>query len=101
MTDACFPKRLVISRKNYRCDCCRQIITQGECHIYWPQVCDGNFAAFRMHEDCRDWEEFLNQRAGYWDDEWTPLHEHVSNEGAGVLEGAPDAVRARFKEVMG
>ena len=29
MTNASFPKRLVISRKDYRCDCCLQTITQG------------------------------------------------------------------------
>jgi hypothetical protein len=91
-------ERTHIARKQHQCvSCCCVPIEPGETYIRWAGLTDGDFCSLAMHIECREWEEFLNQEAGYRDDEWTPLYQFIESEGDCALDGAPYIVRERFR----
>jgi hypothetical protein len=61
-------------------------------------MCDGDFSTSAYHKDCREFESKLNHENDPYYDDWYPLYELVSNGGREILDGAPEAVRARFPE---
>ena len=87
------------AKKPHRCECCGKTIEAGSRYVRWAGLTDGDFASVAMHEDCRAWEVFLNQELYQRDDEWMILHEVVANDPT-MLDGAPDAVRARFPKAL-
>jgi len=95
-SDTVFTPRLVTGRKNYQCVCCLQQIAKNTRHMYQAQVYEGKIVTFRMHDDCHDWEIFLNQENDLYYDDYMPLHEYVANEGLKILEQAPESVQKRF-----
>jgi hypothetical protein len=84
------------SQKRRICDACMKKIEAGDRYLSCVGVQDGQFWSASYHPDCRAWEVKLNYRNGYDADEWMCLSDHVGDEGLGVLDGAPDPVRARF-----
>lgn len=85
------------ARKAHQCIGCLHTIGLGEKYVRWAGLTDGDFGTCAYHPDCRDWEIFLCREAGLRSDEWSSLHEFVS-ECRDCLDGAPDSVRARFPE---
>jgi hypothetical protein len=83
------------ARKAHRCSGCCQPIAPGESYVRWAGMTDGDFGTAAYHPDCRAWEIFLGQAANLYQDEWTLLHEFVTEDRAS-LDGAPESVRARF-----
>lgn len=89
------------ARKPHRCDCCDQMIQPGEEYLYAAgHDTDGDFGEWHFHPDCRAWEVKLCRMNDLHADEWMTLAEHVDGGGIGVLDGAPEAVRARFPEAV-
>lgn len=84
------------ARKPYCCEACGRRIEAGERYTRYAGMWDGEFATGAYHPDCRDWEIKLCRDAGLGADEWRSLHDHVAEDGLIVLDGAPQAVRARF-----
>ncbi len=84
------------ARKPYRCDACGQGIEAGERYTRWAGMCEGEFVTGAFHPDCREWEIKLCRDAGLDADDWRSLQDHVGEDGLAVLDGAPEAVRARF-----
>ena len=88
------------ARKPHRCCSCLKKIERGDTYLRWSGVCDGDFSSDAFHEDCRKWEIHINHLNDFYADEWMPLHEHVSEGGVNVLDGAPDSVRQRFFQTL-
>lgn len=90
-------EKLVTARKRHLCDACLKPINPGEQYLRAAGVSNGDFWSGAYHPDCREWEIETNREAhGYFSDDWTPLHEHVT-ECDEVLNDAPQSVRDRFK----
>lgn len=49
-----FVEKKVLARKVHRCEHCTREIAIGERHHRCAQVYDGQFHAYREHEECRD-----------------------------------------------
>jgi len=84
------------SRTIRRCESCNKIIEAGTQHEYVATKYDGDFGTFRRHLDCLEYERHLNDINGMRGEEYSWLHEHVSEGGKSVLHDAPAAVKLRF-----
>jgi hypothetical protein len=85
------------ARKEHTCVGCLTKINVGDAYLrVTSQYEDGTPVSDPYHQDCRGWEVFLCQESDLNCDEWSLLHEHVSQGGRGVLDGAPPEVIARF-----
>lgn len=92
-------EKTITARKPHRCSACLQPINAGEKYLRDAGVSDGDFWSSAYHPDCREWEiKVNNQDCGPFSDEWCFLHEYM-NECCDVLDGAPEAVKARFQPV--
>lgn len=87
------------TRKIRQCYSCRNHILPGEKYTRWDGCVDGDFSSADFHTDCGAWEIAVNREINRcnFGDEWEALRVCVA-EDPSVLEGAPEAVRARFAE---
>lgn len=84
------------ARKAHRCDACGRRIEPGERYTRYAGIYEDGFATGAYHPDCREWEIKLCRDFDLYDDEWRGLSDFVAEDGPIVLDGAPEAVRARF-----
>lgn len=86
------------AKKMHTCDACLSRIQAGEDCISWAGIWEGDFYSGYFHPECRDWEVHCNKINGYYGEDWMPLHEHLTEGGRVMLDGAPEIVKLRFPE---
>ncbi len=85
-----------ISHRVRICDACATFILAGETYLDIAGKTDCEFWTGAYHPDCRECEVRLNYEEHMCQDDWWTLQEFLEDDPT-LLEGLPDAVRARFK----
>lgn len=99
MTNCCVDA-LVKARRRHQCVGCLTDIKPQETYrrMTWLGSGDPPYRA-AYHVECRREEVVMNQRNGtHFDDEWTPLHEHVDECDTVADAELPPDVHDRFVE---
>jgi hypothetical protein len=65
-----FNRKTVVGRKVHRCEHCNRTIGKGESHFYCAGKIDGDFWAYREHDECsKAWDGLHNLRGTMYDEE--------------------------------